>query len=95
MGTGASQHFDAMSQAADQYHQQQMAMQGVMAQQGQAEQAAAQASQQSAQEAYQAQDGAMQDAQQDAALSAHNGGMNMESTPEDVTADAQPLPEPM
>jgi hypothetical protein len=43
VGTGASQHFDAMSQAADQYHQQQMAMQGVMAQQGQADQAAAQA----------------------------------------------------
>ena len=95
VGTGASQHFDAMSQAADQYHQQQMAMQGVMAQQGQADQAAAQASQQSAQDAQEAQEGSMQDAQQDAALSAQNGGMNMEGTPEDVAADAQQLPEPM
>ena len=95
VGTGASQHFDAMSQAADQYHQQQMAMQGVMAQQGQAEQDAFQTSQQSAQDAYQAQEGSMQDAQQDAALSAQNGGMNMEGTPEDVAADAQQLPEPM
>ena len=95
VGTGASQHFDAMSQAADQYHQQQMAMQGVMAQQAQSDQAAGQASQQSAQDAYQAQEGSRQDAQQDAALSAQNGGMNMEGTPEDVAADAQPLPEPM
>jgi hypothetical protein len=95
VGTGSSQHFDAMSQAADQYHQQQMAMQGVMAQQGQAEQDAFQTSQQSAQDAYQAQEGSMQDAQQDAALSAQNGGMNMEGTPEDVAADAQQLPEPM
>jgi hypothetical protein len=37
----------------------------------------------------------MQDAQQDAALSAQNGGMNMEGTPEDVAADAQQMPEPM
>ena len=95
VGTGASQHFDAMSQAADQYHQQQMAMQGVMAQQGQADQAAAQASQQSAQDAQEAQEGSMQDAQQDAALSAQNGGMTMEGTPEDVAADAQQMPEPM
>ena len=45
VGTGAGQQFDAMSQAADQHHQQQMAMQGVMAQQAQADQAAGQASQ--------------------------------------------------
>ena len=95
VGTGASQRFDAMSQAADQHHQQQMAMQGVMAQQEQADQDAFQTSQQSAQDAYQAQEGSMQDAQQDAALSAQNGGMDMEGTPEDVAADAQQMPKPM
>ena len=55
VGTGASQHFDAMSQASDQYHQQQMAMQGAMAQQAQSEQDAAQDSDQLAQESFQAQ----------------------------------------
>ena len=95
VGTGASQHFDAMSQASDQYHAQQMAMQGAMAQQDQSDRAAGQASQQSAQDAYQAQEGSMQDAQQNAALSAQSGGMDMESTPEDLAADAQQMPEEM
>jgi hypothetical protein len=95
VGTGASQHFDAMSQASDQYHQQQMAMQGVMAQQEQAERSAEQASTQSAQDAYQDQEGSMQNAQQDAALSAQNGGMDMQGTPEAMAADAQQLPEEM
>ena len=95
VGTGASQHFDAMSQASDQYHQQQMAMQGVMAKQDQSDRAAGQASQQSAQDAYQAQEGSRQNAQQDAALSAQNGGMDMEGTPEDMATDAQQMPEEM
>ena len=95
VGTGADQHFKAIAQASDQYHAQQMAMQGVIAQQDQSDQSAAQASQQSAQEAYQAQEGLMQDAQQDEALSAQNGGMNMEGAPEDLAADAQQMPEPM
>jgi hypothetical protein len=81
------------SQASDQYHAQQMAMQGVIAQQDQSDQSAAQASQQSAQEAYQAQEGSMQDAQQDAALAGQNGGMGMGGTPEDVFPDVQQMPE--
>jgi hypothetical protein len=93
VGTGADQHFKAISQASDQYHAQQMAMQGVIAQQDQSDQSAAQASQQSAQEAYQAEVGLMQDVQPDAALAAQNGGMGMGGTPEDVFPDVQQMPE--
>ena len=93
VGTGASQHFKAMSQASDQYHAQQMAMQDVIAQQDRSDQSAAQASQQSAQEAYQAEVGLMQDVQPDAALAGQNGGMDMGGTPEDVFPDVQQMPE--
>jgi hypothetical protein len=40
VGTDSKQRFDAVKQAADQHHQQQLALQGVMAKQEQAEQAA-------------------------------------------------------
>jgi hypothetical protein len=93
VGTGADQHFKAIAQASDQYHAQQMAMQGVIAQQDQSDQSAAQASQQSAQEAYQAQEGLMQDVQPDAALAGQNGEMGMGGTPEDVFPDVQQMPE--
>ena len=83
VGTGASQHFDAMSQASDQYHQQQMAMQGVMAQQEQAERSAEQASTQSAQDAY-----------QDQAETAMAASSEMDM-PDEVDAAVPLLPEDM
>jgi hypothetical protein len=50
VGTDSKQRFDAIKQTSDQHHQQQLAMQGAMAQQAQAEQAAIQTSNQSAQD---------------------------------------------
>tara|TARA_R110000765_G_scaffold73606_3_gene144306 strand:+ start:69 stop:857 length:789 start_codon:yes stop_codon:yes gene_type:complete len=81
VGTDSKHRFDAIKQASDQHHQQQLAMQGAMAQQDQAEQVAIQASDQS-----------MQDFQQNSVMSASPVEPGLRPSIEETPPSLPPLP---